>query len=227
MRAERQLNPALQVRLVASVRSPLVDPSSLVPSNLTCTVRGPKVQWNLDNGDEQTVPAPSGSSLIDQVDPNDRPVGRVRRGEALRIGANFRTVHVFVFHDQRLLLQRLAPSRERHPCRWGSSVAAYLFAGESYKEAARRRLAEELELRGRLAAFGKTRMEDLHSLKFVELYILQNGPARIREPDHTAELRYWDRDDLEDAIEARSDMFTPTFLHVYRFYRQRLATATI
>jgi isopentenyl-diphosphate Delta-isomerase len=145
----------------------------------------------------------------------------------LRIGANFRTVHVFVFHDGRLLLQKLAPTRERHPCRWGSSVAAYLFAGEDYEEAARRRLSEELGLDGHLVAIGKTRMEDVQSLKFVELYTLQDGPVSIREPDHIAELRYWDGTELEGAIDEESDMFTPTFLHVYRFYRQRLATVTI
>jgi isopentenyl-diphosphate Delta-isomerase len=173
------------------------------------------------------LPAPSASSLIDQVDPEDRPTGRIQRGEALQRGVNFRTVHVFVFHDQQLLLQRLAPTRERHPERWGSSVAAYLFAGESYEAAAHRRLKEELGLEGDLVRIGKTRMDDEHSLKFVELYAMQDGPAEIREPEHIAELRLWDLPTLDAAIEQSSAMFTPTFLTLYRFYRQRLTTATI
>jgi isopentenyl-diphosphate delta-isomerase len=171
------------------------------------------------------LPAPSTGSLIDQVDQSDRPIGQVRRGEVLRLGANFRTTHVFVFHDGQLLLQRLAPQRERHPGRWGSSVAAYLFAGETYEDAAIRRLYEELGLEGNLASVGKTRVRDERSLKFVELFVLEDGPAKIREPEHIAELRYWREDDLCAAVEARSDMFTPTFLDVYRFFRQRLTTA--
>jgi isopentenyl-diphosphate delta-isomerase len=165
------------------------------------------------------MPAPSASSLIDQVDPQDHAVGRVRRGEALQVGANFRTVHVFVFHGQDLLLQQLGPSRARHPCRWGSSVAAYLFAGESYEQAARRRLREELGLEGNLTRLGKTRMDDERSLKFVELYTLQDGPAEIREPHHVAALRYWTLDELDAAVLSNSAIFTPTFVSLYRFYR--------
>ncbi len=168
------------------------------------------------------MPAPAPTSPIDCVDAEDHPVGTVPRGQVLRLGANFRTVHVFVFHDDRLLLQQLAPSRERHPQRWGSSVAAYLHAGESYEEAARRRLDEELGIEGSPELVGKTRMEDEHSLKFVELYTLLDGPAQIREPDHIEELRYWARDELDEAIAADAQRFTPTFLHVYQYFLQRL-----
>jgi isopentenyl-diphosphate Delta-isomerase len=173
------------------------------------------------------VPAPSPQTLIDQVDQSDRPIGKVRRGDVLRLGGNFRTAHVFVFHGDHLLLQRLASQRERHPGRWGSSVAAYLFAGESYEEAARRRLYEELGLQGDLVKVGKTRMWDERSLKFIKLFELQDGPAEAREPQHIAEIRYWSENDLDVAVEARSDMFTPTFLDLYRFFRQRLATTHI
>jgi isopentenyl-diphosphate delta-isomerase len=159
--------------------------------------------------------------LIDWVDEEDRPVARVARGEVLELGANFRTVHVFVFHDGQLLLQQLAQIRDRHPDRWGSSVAAYLYAGEDYEHAARRRLWEELGLTGDLRRIGKTRMEDEESLKFVELYTLLDGPAQIREPDHIAELRYWRHNQLREAIAARPERFTPTFLHVYRYFEQR------
>lgn len=170
------------------------------------------------------MPAPSPGSLIDQVDRDDRPVGVVPRGEALTVGANFRTVHVFVVHDDQLLLQKLAPTRERHPDHWGSSVAAYLFAGETYEAAARRRMAEELGLVGDLVRIGKTYMEDERSLKFIELYAFEDGPATIRDPGHIAELRYWNEEALDLAIDDSSAIFTPTFLTLYRFYRQRLAT---
>jgi isopentenyl-diphosphate delta-isomerase len=167
------------------------------------------------------MPAPTITSPIDLVDEHDHPVGVVRRGDVFRLKANFRTVHVFVFHDGRLLLQRLSPKRERNPEGWGSSVAAYLHAGESYDEAARRRLDEELGLQGQLHLVGKTRMNDEGSLQFVELCTLTDGPATIREPDHIEELRYWARDDLDQAITASPESFTPTFLQVYRYFQQR------
>lgn len=166
--------------------------------------------------------APTKTAPIDCVDDHDHPVGTIPRGEVLRVGANFRTVHVFVFHDGLLLLQQLSPKRERHPERWGSSVAAYLHAGESYEQAAERRLDEELGIHGDLHRVGKTRMHDERSLKFVELYTLANGPAEIREPGHIEELRYWAQDELEAAINESPNSFTPTFLHVFRYFQRRL-----
>ena len=168
------------------------------------------------------MPAPTKTSPIDCVDDHDHPVGTIPRGEALQAGANFRTVHVFVFHDECLLLQQLSPKRDRHPERWGSSVAAYLHAGESYEQSAQRRLDEELGLQGELHLVGKTRMHDERSVKFVELYTLVNGPAAIREPDHIEELRYWARDELEAAIDESPDSFTPTFLHVFRYFQRHV-----
>jgi len=171
------------------------------------------------------MPAPAKTSLVDCVDDEDRVVGRLPRGDVLEAGANFRTVHVFVFHGDRLLLQQLAPTRERYPERWGSSVAAYIFAGESYEHAARRRLWEELGLEGSLTYVGKTHMEDERSLKFVELYTLSDGPASICEPGHIEDLRYWNRQELDQIVVDAPETFTPTFLHVYGYFERRLTTA--
>src|SRR5436305_161713 len=83
------------------------------------------------------VPRPTPNSLIDRVDDQDRPIGVIERGRALEEGVNFRTVHVFVFdHQGRLLIQQLSQTRERHAMQWGSSVAGYLHAGESYEDGA-------------------------------------------------------------------------------------------
>jgi isopentenyl-diphosphate delta-isomerase len=171
------------------------------------------------------VSAPTRTSLIDRVDDRDHPIGVVQRGDVLRLGANFRTVHVFVLHGDLILLQKLAPTRERHPERWGSSVAAYLHAGEDYEQAAHRRVWEELGLEGQLEQVGKTSMEDESSLKFVELYTFTDGQPAIREPDHIEDLRYWHRGDLDPVVTESPELFTPTFLHVYRYFEQRLTTA--
>jgi isopentenyl-diphosphate Delta-isomerase len=164
--------------------------------------------------------APGSATLIDRVNDEDRAVGLVPRKAALAEGANFRTAHVFVLdHLGRLLLQRLAPERERHPCRWGSSVAAYLFAGETYHDGAARRMADELCLRGPLTRVGKIRMQDEDSTKFVGLFTFRSDHAEICAPDHIAELRYWPIPELDEAITIQSHAFTPTFLELYSFWR--------
>ncbi len=108
------------------------------------------------------MPAVSEEMVIDVVDQNDSPVGMIRRNEVFTRRANFRVVHDLVFNQRgELLVQQLASTRTRHPGYWGSSVAGYIFAGESYEAAARRRLGEELGIYGvPLNYIGKTSMED-------------------------------------------------------------------
>lgn len=147
-------------------------------------------------------------------------MGTVSRGSALLTGANFRTAHVFVLDGTgRLLLQRLAASRDRHPGRWGSSVAAYLYAGESYEHAARRRLREELGLHVSLRSVGKIEMHDEQSKKFVALFSALANRAAIREPEHVAKLRYWRLAEIEAAVEEDQTRFTPTFLQLLSYFR--------
>lgn len=167
--------------------------------------------------------SPVKTSKIDSVDRSDRPIGQIARGRALAAGANFRTCHVFVFDsDGKLLLQRLASSRDRFPDRWGSSVAAYLHAGERYVEAARRRMREELELCVPLHYLGKTRMTDEQSLKFVALFTALSDKAEIGDRTHIAELRFWSIDEIARQAGRRPADFTPTFLALFRFYQTTL-----
>jgi isopentenyl-diphosphate Delta-isomerase len=169
------------------------------------------------------MPAPSRTSLIDVVNNDDRAVATIERGKVLERGANFRTAHVFIVNGQsRLLLQRLAPDRNRHPYRWGSSVAAYLYAGEDYKEAAVRRLREELGLSLPLHPVGKIQMRDIKSLKFVSLFLAHDGEPTIREPDHIADLAYWSFVEISRKLDTEPDSFTPTFRQLYGAFGDRL-----
>jgi isopentenyl-diphosphate delta-isomerase len=168
------------------------------------------------------MPSPTKTTPIDVVDESDTPIGMVERGEALRRGVNFRTAHIFVFDRfGNLLLQRLAAQRDRHPCRWGSSVAAYLYAGETYEEAAARRLREELGLDLTLRFVGKLEMRDNRSLKFVSLFLGHDGMPEIFEPAHIDELAYWPQHEIEGALDAQPAIFTPTFRSLYEAFGDR------
>jgi isopentenyldiphosphate isomerase len=167
----------------------------------------------------EQMPTPTTDTPIDAVDGDDHRIGTVTRGDALRTGSNFRTAHVFVFNRRgELLLQRLSGSRERHPDRWGSSVAAYLYAGETYEHAAVRRLEEELGLSASIRPVGKLEMHDEQSLKFVELFRTQCDQARIAEPDHVAALRFVVPSEISREMQADQTRFTPTFVELFRAF---------
>ena len=162
--------------------------------------------------------------VIDAVDQNDTPIGTIRRNEVFRQRASFRVAHDLVFNSSgELLLQQLAHTRTRHPGYWGSSVAAYLFAGEPYRAAAERRLAEELRVQGeRLNYIGKTSMADEGSHKFIAVFTtIHDGPFDF-DRSHIETLEFLPRHVIHELHAAGSRTFTPTFLRVLNFYESRM-----
>lgn len=174
------------------------------------------------------VPAPTAETLIDLVDEHDRPAGLVPRGEVFDRRASFRVVHVLLFDAKgKLLVQQLGAQRERHPLQWGSSVAAFLHAGESYEQAATRRTREEIGLQPALQPVGRTSMTDEGSTKFIGVYtgtIDRNAPT-IREPEHIERIAFVSLDRLRGRLHDDPDSFTETFRHVLRFWEQQRAAA--
>jgi isopentenyldiphosphate isomerase len=158
--------------------------------------------------------------LIDRVDQTDTVIGRIERGRVFDLKANFRVVHVFVLDRQgRLLLQRIPPGGKRHPGHWGSSVASYVFAGEGYEEAARRRLGQELGVTdAELQFFGKVPMDDAGCTKFIALFTARHdGPFRP-DPGHIAALEFVPLLDIPGMHRRGERRFTPTFLLLLNFF---------
>jgi isopentenyl-diphosphate Delta-isomerase len=173
------------------------------------------------------MPAPTPATLIDRVDDADEPIGLVRRDQVFELHAGFRVAHIFVTNAAgEVLLQQVGASRERSPLRWGSSVAAYLFAQESYLQAAQRRLVEEIGLYVPLSKIGNIRMTDRGATKFIDLFQAHAEHAAIREPEHIEALRFWPLTDIEQELARSPETFTETFPYVYRLY-QAAAERTI
>lgn len=158
--------------------------------------------------------------VIDKVDSQDRPIGTIVRSEVFSVKTGFRVAHVFVLnHQNELLLQRLAENRDRHPGYWGSSVAAYLFSGEDYASAARRRTREELRIEEpTLHLFGKTSMQDEGCVKFISLFTMTASGPFDYDPSHIAELQFQPLVRIQQMVQTGERHFTPTFLHLFAFY---------
>jgi len=169
------------------------------------------------------MPDVSQDMVLDQVDQTDVPIGRVRRADVFTECAGFRVAHVLIFNSQReLLLQQLAFDRKRNPGAWGSSVASYLFASETYEEAARRRVNEELGVSAPVLSFlGKTEMMDDGCLKFISIFTMRyDGPFSV-DRSHIQKIEFDPTSRVSRMIDLGARQFTPTFLHVFRYYTSR------
>ncbi len=169
------------------------------------------------------MPVVSEDMILDLVNQADIPIGHIRREDVFAKHAGFRVAHVLIFNSGgQLLLQRLALSRKRNPGAWGSSVASYLFASETYQAAARRRVKEELGVEAPTLTFlGKTEMMDDGCLKFISVFTMKHdGPFTV-DQSQIEEVEFVYPQVIEQLIDGKMRQFTPTYLHVFRFYLSR------
>lgn len=155
---------------------------------------------------------PSGSDLVDHVDLYDRPIGQGPRERVRSEPGCFRVCHVFLFNQQdELLLQQLGTERTLAPGRWGSSVAAHVLSGESYGDAALRRMDQELGVRVPLQEVGTITFPEATGVKFVALFQGTAEQASIREPEHVAALRFSSLEQVAQDCLEDPQSFTDTF----------------
>lgn len=156
--------------------------------------------------------------LIDQVDRSDQVIGTITRRQVFHQQANFRVSHVFLFNSSgELLLQHIAPGL-RHEGQWGSSAAGYLRAGETYEDAASRKLREELGVAATLVDLGKTSMVDQSSMKFIELFGATHDGALSPNPADVDRLEFASLAQIASDRQTNRRTFTDTFLHLIDFY---------
>ncbi|MFZ5911597.1 MAG: NUDIX hydrolase [Chloroflexota bacterium] len=83
--------------------------------------------------------------LLDIVNDDDEVIGQAMRSSVHEHGLQHRGVHVFLFtREGKLLIQKRSAERAQYPSVWDCSVSEHVKAGESYYEAARRGMLEEL-----------------------------------------------------------------------------------
>src|ERR1700730_1366042 len=121
--------------------------------------------------------------LIDIVNAEDKVIGTVDRQDVLTQAVNFRVAHVFVFNAAGLLLLPQIPQGKRHAGLWGSSVAGFVHSGETYGQAAARRLAKELGICKEPRFCLRTSLnEESGAVKFIHLFeTTYDGPVKFNQ----------------------------------------------
>ena len=93
---------------------------------------------------------------IDIVNENDEVVGKELKSKKLEKEFISRVIAVFLLDsEKKFLMCRRAPHKSDAPNLWDLAVCGNVESGESYKEAARRELSEELGISCELESLGK------------------------------------------------------------------------
>ncbi|MFZ4809880.1 MAG: NUDIX hydrolase [Ilumatobacteraceae bacterium] len=90
-----------------------------------------------------------GDELVDVVDESDVIIATVTRREMRKTRLRHRAVFIAVTHpDGRILVHRRSDTKDLWPGWWDMAVGGVVAAGETYDDAARRELAEEIGVTG-------------------------------------------------------------------------------
>ena len=154
-------------------------------------------------------PGDASAEMVDVVDDDDRVIATVTRAEMRAGRLQHRAVSIAVLgSDGRLLVHRRADTKDVWPGMWDLAAGGVVGAGESYEDAARRELAEELGVRvDSMECLGEGRFaDDAVALIGRGYRCVHDGPFTFTDGE-IAEVRWVDRAAL-DALMA-AEQFVP------------------
>jgi 8-oxo-dGTP pyrophosphatase MutT (NUDIX family) len=121
--------------------------------------------------------------LVDIVDDDDNVITTVTRSEMRSRRLQHRSVGIAVIStDGRLLIHRRSLAKDIWPGWWDIAAGGVVAAGETYEEAARRELEEELGVEGELEFLGQSRYVDDDVAEMCRGYrLVHDGPFEFSD----------------------------------------------
>lgn len=158
------------------------------------------------------------------VDQDDQKLGLMEKQQAHIAGMLHRAFSVFVFNSKgELMIQQRAASKYHSPTLWTNTCCSHPRDNETYKEAAHRRLQEEMgfdcELEYKFNFIYKAHLEnDLieHELDHVFIGTFDEEPKL--NPDEVMAYRWVELDDLKKDIDKNPQNYTAWFKIIFEHY---------
>ena len=160
--------------------------------------------------------------LLDVVNDDDTITAQEMRSAVHRLGLQHRGVHVFLITPQdKLLVQQRSRHKETLPLALDCSVSEHLKAGEDYREAAVRGLAEELGIHGlRIHPLLKFKMNyGPNDDQICQLYEGRVDPALVRfDPLEVEEITCRSLADMEGLLHSGDASICGWFVQLLTWY---------
>lgn len=151
------------------------------------------------------------------VDEKDRVIGEAQLPEAYANGLIIRVV-VIVVYDQndQVLLQKRGPNLLTNPNHWDVSAAGSVDVGETYIQAAKRELKEELGLKGfplEEVYYDRGDFEYQGKLlkRFMRVYriVIPTETPIIPSPDEVSQVKWYSMQELRLLLTGETDQVVP------------------
>ena len=115
--------------------------------------------------------------IIDIVDDNNNIIGQKSRAEAHKLNLKHRSAHIVLINNQnQIFLQLRAKNKKQFPNKWDISAAGHLDSKETYLQAAKRELFEELGINipeNKFEKIGAVPASKDNGFEFVEVFLVK------------------------------------------------------
>lgn len=128
-------------------------------------------------------------------------------------------VHLHVFNQGKLLLQKRPANKLVQPCKWDTAVGGHVSSGENIEQALQKETFEEIGL----TRFKAKKLRpyiwksDIEQEMVFLFKTTHKGPFK-KANDEIDELRFWSFDEINNHLE--KGIFTPNFEHEFRNFLQ-------
>ena len=161
--------------------------------------------------------------IFDVVDADDRVIGQAPRSEVHARGLLHRSVHILVFNSAgQLLVHKRSATKDEYPLRYTSSASGHLSAGESYEEAAKRELAEELGIQSSLQFLAKLPASPDTAREHSALYRTVTDAVPKFDPVEIHSGQFYELKTIAELIAESPEQFSPPFRVLFHWYMDRV-----
>ncbi len=152
--------------------------------------------------------------FLDVVDESNEVVGAAPIDEIYNKRLNHRIVHVLIFNDKgEILLQMRSAKKEFCPGHWVTSAGGHVQKGETYEQAAKRELKEELGIEASLTKILETPYDHYKMRKFLEVFRgITAGPFKVNS-EEVSGCRWFSVADVRDMVK-KHQLIHPELAHV-------------
>jgi isopentenyldiphosphate isomerase len=164
--------------------------------------------------------------LLDIVNERDEVIGQNIKENKFRKSLISRNVGIFILDDnEKLLITKRSSKKESFPSRYDLATCGNVKADESYEDAAKREVIEELGIECDLKFLGKIYNEfkenDL-TIKYFTGIFLGYYSGEVRLSDELVELKRLSVEEVGELINKNKDLFTPGFVNDFLFVKEKL-----
>ncbi|KKQ42612.1 MAG: Isopentenyl-diphosphate Delta-isomerase [Microgenomates group bacterium GW2011_GWC1_37_8] len=170
------------------------------------------------------------SELLDIVDKNDNVIGKDSKENKFKKEFITRNVAIFILdNDNKLLITKRSSKKISFPNRYDLAACGNVKSGETYHEAVKREVNEELGIDCKVELLNKIYnkfKENGKNIKYFTAIFLGKYSGKVILNDELVELKKLTLSQIDSLIKKNKNEFTPGFINDYRQVKDQLINAS-